>query len=147
MNVQEFRKEIATGVTIIAGEMELEVLEVVLFRFDDGAFYIKCFLADGYVLADDAQTNSFVLVREIACDIAQPFPKELTYEGKEFSFLFQAHAVAEHISGEEIFKKGESETFWDYESADGSYLSLGVNDQSGQRQDFYGKMIDDVMIV
>ena len=147
MRVQEFRKKITAGATIIVDDKELDVLEVVLFRFADKSFYIKCFLSDGYVLADDAQTNAFVLVREVTCDIAPPFPEELTYAGKEFTFLFDAHAVAERISGEPIFAEGDSETFWDYESEDGSYLSLGINDQSGERQDFYGKTVSDIDFV
>jgi hypothetical protein len=147
MHVQEFRRKISAGTTIIVDGKELDVLEVVLFRFKDKSFYIKCFLSDGYVLADDAQGDSFVLVREINNDITKPFPKELTFDEKTFTFLFEAHAVAERISGEEIFKEGDSETFWDYESEDGSYLSLGINDQSGERQDFYGKTVHDIEFV
>ncbi|MFA5986410.1 MAG: DUF4178 domain-containing protein [Parcubacteria group bacterium] len=147
MYVQEFRKKIAAGATIIVDDKELEVREVVLFRFDDKSFYIKCFLSDGYVLADDAKTNSFVLVREVYSGIAEPFPEELVYDGKDFTFLFDAHAVAERTSGEEIFKEGDSETFWDYESSDGSYLSLGIHDRTGKRQDFYGKTVDDIEFV
>ena len=133
MRVQEFRRKVKVGATIIADNNEFDILEVVMFRLDDKSFYIKCFLSDGYVLADDADDNSFVLVREVDCDIVQPFPEELKYNDKDFTFLFEAHAVAEHTSGEEIFKEGESETFWGYDSDDGSYLSLGVNDQSGER--------------
>lgn len=146
MNVQQFRQKIAVGKSILVDGKELDVLEVVLFRFKDKKFYIKCFLSDGYVLADDADDNSFVLVREVTTDIAEPFPEELEYDGKEFEFLFEAQAVAEEIQGEEIFKKGESEKFWDYQSEDNSYLSLGINDQTGERQDFYGKMITDMVI-
>ena len=147
MHVGEFRKKITAGSTIIADDKELDVLEVVLFRFKDKSFYIKCFLSDGYVLADDAKSDSFVLVQEIDCDITTPFPEELEYDGKGFTFLFEAHAVAERTSGEQIFKEGDSETFWDYEADDGSYLSLGINDQNGKRLDFYGKTIDDIEFV
>ncbi|XLQ20432.1 MAG: hypothetical protein ACKUBY_01465 [Candidatus Moraniibacteriota bacterium] len=147
MKVQEFRRKVKVGTIIIVDDKELDVLEIVMFRLDDKSFYIKCFLSDGYVLADDAEDNSFVLVREVNCDIAQPFPEDVTYDDKDFTFLFEAHAVAEHTSGEEIFKEGESETFWDYDSEEGFYLSLGVNDQSGKRQDFYGKVIDEIEIV
>lgn len=103
-------------------------------------------MSDGLVLADDSNENSFVLVKEIQNNISQPFPKVLDYDGKEFDFIFEAHATAEEIEGKEIFKKDDSETFWDYSSADGSYLSLGINDQSGERQDFYGKIVEEVEI-
>ena len=147
MNVQQFRQKIAVGKSVIVDGKELEVKEVVLFRFKDKSFYIKCFLSDGYVLADDADDNSFVLVREVKTDISEPFPESLTYEGREFDFLFEAEAVAEAVQGEEIFKKGNSEKFWDYQSDDDSYLSLGIVDQTGERLDFYGKMTVDVEIV
>ncbi|KKR28446.1 MAG: hypothetical protein UT59_C0027G0001, partial [candidate division CPR2 bacterium GW2011_GWD1_39_7] len=39
------------------------------------------------------------------------------------------------------FKKGESEKFWDFKAADGSYLSLGINDQTAERADDFGKII------
>jgi len=146
MKVEEFRKNIKAGVKIVADGQEFVVEEVVKFRFDDGDFYIKCFMSGGFVLADDLNENSFVLVREIKNDIAAPFPKVLKYNGKEFNFIFEAHAVAEETEGKEIFKKGDSETFWDYSSADDSYLSLGVNDQSGERQDFYGKIMEEVNV-
>lgn len=144
MNVQQFRRKIRAGTSIMVEGREFEVLQVVLFRFDDKDFYIKCFLSDEYVIADDAHNNSFVLVHKIDCDIAQPFPEELEYDGKEFTFLFEAHAIAEEATGEEIFPKGNSETFWDYESDDGAYLSIGINDQSGEREDYYGKTVHDI---
>lgn len=147
MNVQQFRQKIAVGKSVIVEGQELDVKEIVLFRFKDKSFYIKCFLSDGYVLADDANDNSFVLVREVETGISEPFPEELEYDGKNFSFLFDAEAVAEEVQGEEIFKKGDSEKFWDYQADDDSYLSLGIVDQTGERLDFYGKMTVDVEIV
>ncbi|MDP1883804.1 MAG: DUF4178 domain-containing protein [Candidatus Moranbacteria bacterium] len=147
MKVQEFRENIRAGVKIVADGKEFEVEEVVKFRFDDGNFYIKCFMSDGFVLADDENENSFVLVKEIKNDFMPPFPKILRFDGKEFEFLFEAHAVAEEIEGKEIFKKGDSETFWDFSSAGGAYLSLGINDRSGERQDFYGKILEGVNLI
>ena len=147
MKVQESRENIRAGVKIVADGKEFEVKEVVKFRFDDGNFYVKCFMSDGFVLADDENENSFVLVKEIKNDFVLPFPKVLQHDGKEFEFLFEAHAVAEEIEGEEIFKKGDSETFWDYASSDRSYLGLGINGQSGERQDFYGKIVEEVEII
>lgn len=147
MDVEEFRKNIKAGSRVIADGREFIAEQVIKFRFDDGSFYIKCFLTDGFVLADDSNDNFFVLVKEIQNDIREPFPESLEYDGKQFKFLFEAHAVAEESQGKEIFKNGESERFWDYESDDGSYLSLGIHDQTGNRQDFYGKTIEEVEVV
>ena len=141
MEVTEFRSKIKTGITLSIDGTDFSVKEVVKFRFDDGTFYIKCFLSDDYVFADDLNENMFLLVKEIKTPFMQPFPDELEFDGKQFKFLYSAHAVAEEIQGEEIFKKGDSESFWDYMSEDNSYLSLGIKDKTNDKLDFYGKII------
>lgn len=141
MQVPEFRQKIKPQMKVRIGNREFPVREVVKFRFDDGTFYIKCFLSGGYVLADDLKENIFLLVKEVKTAVPEPFPPELKFQGKQLKFLYTAHAVAEDIQGEEIFKKGESERFWDYQGRDGSYLSLGVNDQTKERLDFAGRVV------
>lgn len=141
MQVTEFRSKIKPNIRFSVEGRDFTVREVVKFRFDDGGFYIKCFLSDDYVFADDLKENMFLLVKETKTQIQQPFPLELDFNGKKFKFLYTAHAVAEEIQGEEIFKKGDSEKFWDYKVEDGSYLSLGINDKTNERLDFYGKII------
>ena len=57
--------------------------------------------------------------------------------------------MAEEIYGELAdggFKKGDGEKFWDYKSEDNGYLSLGINDKTGDRMDFYGKIIDNKLV-
>lgn len=144
MKVQEFRKRIKPNLKIIVGDQIFLVKSVVKFRFDDGNFYIKCFLNNKYVLADDDNENIFVLVKEVKTKIKDPFKKSIIYDQKKFHFSYKAHAVAEEVLGEEIFKKGESESFWDYQAADGSYLSLGITDKTNGRMDFYGKKIKEI---
>ncbi len=141
MDVLEFRSKITANATLSINGQRFSVKEVVKFRFDDGSFYVKCFLEDGYVFADDLTENMFLLVKEIKTPIQQPFPKKLEFDGQEFDFLYTAHAVAEEVQGAEIFKKGDSERFWDYQIAGGGYLSLGINDKTGERSDFYGKIV------
>jgi hypothetical protein len=141
MEVLEFRSKIAPNATLSIDGRRFSVKEVVKFRFDDGSFYVKCFLDDGYVFADDLTENMFLLVKEAKTPLQQPFSKILEFDGKEFDFLYTAHAVAEEVEGIEIFKKGDSERFWDYKTADGGYLSLGINDKTGERSDFYGKIV------
>ena len=141
MDVSEFRSEIKPNITLSADGQDFTVKEVIRFRFDDGSFYIKCFLSNDYVFADDLNTNEFLLVKEIKTQFQQPFSQELNFEGRNFKFLFTAHAVAEEIQGEEIFKKNDSERFWDFKAADGSYLSLGIKDGTNARLDFYGKIV------
>lgn len=142
MDVEGFRSKIKPNSKLVISNKEFIVKEVVRFRFDDGSFYIKCFLSDGFVFADDLNENIFILVKEVKTDFPQPFPRELTYQDKKFKFSYTAHAIAEEIWGEEIFKKGDSERFWDYKSNDSSYLSLGINDDTKERLDFYGKIVE-----
>ena len=142
MDVLEFRSKIRPNAAISIGGRGYTVKEVVKFRFDDGNYYIKCFLEGGFVFADDLNENTFVLVKEIKTSFKQPFLENLEFGGKKLNFLFSAHAVAEEIQGIEVFKKGDSETFWDYAADDGSYLSLGISDQSGERSDYWGKIVN-----
>ena len=141
MQVTEFRSKIRPNLKLLVENKVFTVREVVKFRFDDGSFYIKCFLNDEYVFADDLNENVFLLVKEIKTRLQQPFPQEFDFQGKKFKFLYTAHAVAEEIQGEEVFKKGDSERFWDYKAEDNSYLSLGINDKTQERLDFYGKIV------
>ena len=147
MEVEEFRKKIKSNAKLSVEGKIFDVREVVRFRFDDGTFYIKCFLSDNFVLADDLNENIFLLVKEIKTDFLEPFPEELDFDGKKFKFLYAAHAVAEEILGEEIFKKGEGERFWDFKSENNNYLSLGISDKTNERMDFCGKIIPNNYVV
>lgn len=146
MTVKEFRAKVKPFCKLSVEGKDFLIKEVVKFRFDDGNFYIKCFLGDNYVFADDLNENMFVLVKEVKTLFVQPFAKELEFDAKKFNFLYTAHAVAEETIGEEAFKKGYGETFWDYKSEDNSYLSLGLKDEGenehAERVDFYGRIID-----
>lgn len=137
----KFREKIKLNVKLVIDGQKFIVRQVVRFPFDDGTFYIKLFLNNGYVFADDLNENIFILVKEVKTIFQLPFPEELDYDRKHFKFSYQAYAVAEEIWGEEIFKKGDSERFWDYKGPNNSYLSLGINDNTKQKLDFYGKIV------
>jgi hypothetical protein len=142
MTVEEFRAKVKPGLKLSIEGKDFLVKEVVKFRFDDGSFYIKCWLDDGHVFADDLKENMFIFVKQIKTLFAPPFDKELGFDMKTFIFLYSAHAIAEEIWGEEIFKKGDGETFWDYKSENNWYLSLGESDNADKRLDFYGRIIE-----
>ncbi len=146
MTVQEFREKVRPFLKLSIDGKDFLIKEVVKFRLDDGSFYIKCWLNDGYVFADDLNENMFILVKKVKTLFVQPFAKKLEFDAKKFIFLYSAHAIAEEIQGREIFKKRESEKFWDYKSEDNSYLSLGVVDQTKERADFYGWIIDTKLV-
>jgi len=146
MTVQKFREKVKPFMRLSVEGKYFVVKEVVKFRFDDGTFYTKCWLSDDYVFADDLNENMFLLVKETKTFFVPPFVKELDFDMKNFKFLYTAHAVAEEVYGEEIFRKGEGEKFWDYKSENNSYLSLGINDKTGERMDFYGRIIDNNLV-
>jgi len=141
MDVPEFRSQIKPRVKLSIENLVLTVKEVIKFRLDDGTFYVKCFLSEDFVLADDLNENIFILVKRLKTEFKPPFPKEVNYQDKNFQFIYTAHALAESIQGEEIFKQGESERFWDYKAEDDSYLSLGIIDKTGERMDLSGKIV------
>jgi len=142
MEVSEFRNKIKPNIKLSVDGKDFIVKEVVKFIFDDGSFYIKCFLSDDYVFADDDKENLFLLVKEVETPFTQPFPQELEFNNKKFTFLYTAHAVATEIQGEEIFKQNDGESFWDYKADDNSYLSLGIKDKTNQPLNFYGKIVN-----
>lgn len=142
MDVEEFRNKVNIDCVLIIDKIAYIIKELVKFRLDDGSSYIKCYLNNGYIFADDESENTFLLVKPMKNDIAEPFSKKVKFDGKEFDFLYVAHATAIKTFGDNsYFPQGQSEKFWDYKAEDGSYLSLGINDQTSQRADFYGKII------
>ena len=141
MDVLEFREKIKLDSRLEIDGKEFVVRQIVKFRLDDSSIYLKLFLNDGYVFADDSNENIYILVHEVKTNFLTPFPLELDYIEKHFKFSYSAHANAEETLGQEIFKQGDSESFSDYKADDGGYLSLGVIDNSKIRLDFYGKII------
>jgi hypothetical protein len=140
MNVSEFRKKVKLSSKIVVAGKKFSIKEIIKFRLDDGSYYIKCLLSDGYIFADDLESNIYILVQDLENDFKQPFPKKLAYKDKEYEFLYTAHAKAEEVWGKGLFEKGESERFWDFQAEDGSYISLGALDSTGERMDFIGKV-------
>jgi|SRR3989344_7555013 len=142
MTVEEFRATVKPFTKLSVDGNDFLIEEVTKFRFDDGSFYVKCILNDGYIFADDEVNNMFLLVKEVKILFVQPFPEQLEFDEKRFKFLFSAHAIAEEVAGKEIWKKGYGEKFWDFKSENGSYLSLGVDDDKKKRLDFYERIIN-----
>jgi len=120
--------------------------ELLLQLRDEDLEIGKWVLNKGYVFADDLNENSFILVREVKTEFEFLFPEKINFGGKEFEFLYNARAVAEEIDGEEIFLKGDAESFWDYKASDGSYLSLDINEKTNKRMDDCGRIVvaDDI---
>lgn len=143
MTVSEFCKIVKPNIKLVINNNEFIVKQIIKFRFSDGDFYIKCFLDNGYVLADDLNENMFVLVKEVETTFQLPFPKNLTYKNQEYTFLYEAEAIAEKIFGENIIELGYKEKFWDFKSENNNYLSLGIDEKTGVRMDFFGEIVSE----
>ncbi len=143
MKIEEFREEVNLEHRVLIEDREFEILEIVHFQLDDGSIYIKLFLDDGYVLADNEEQESYILVENVNTYIEKPFPEVLEFDSKRFTFQYSAQAKAIEAHGDEIFTGGDAEKFWDYETRDGSYLSLGIVDNTGKRMDLCGKKISE----
>jgi len=138
-SVQDFRENIQLNSTLIIKGQEHTIQQIIKFRFDNGDFYFKLYLIDGNVLADDLERNCFIFVKEVFDDL-EIVEKTLVYDNKTFKWLYSAKTTAEEVWGSGRWKVGNQETFSDYES-NGNYLSLGVNSQTGKREDYYGKIL------
>jgi len=142
MNVSEFENKININSIILIKGQEYKIREIIKFRVDDGSSYLKCYLENDFILAADSSANNYFLMKPVSQNFPFPYADELVFDNKKFKFLFEAHAVAEEIFGEDtFFKVGEGEKFWDYSGPDGYYFSLGINDVDGHKADHYGIII------
>jgi hypothetical protein len=141
MNVKDFRKKIKPDSIIVIDGKEYKIETLIKFRFDDGSYYIKCYFSNGMVFAEDETENNYVFVEPVETEFGEPFPEKLNFQKKDYNFIYFAHAVAQVVSNDKHFKVGEGERFWDYQANDGSYLSLGINDLTGRKEDYCGKIV------
>lgn len=149
MQIENFREEVNLENRVLIDEREFEIMEIVRFQLNDGSVYTKLFLDDGYVLADDEEQDVFILVEHTKTEIEEPFSEVVEFDSKRYTFQYSASAVAIETEGDEIFPAGAKETFWDYEARDGSYLSLGIIEETGKRMDLCGRIVqkDEVELV
>jgi len=142
MNVPNFENQININSVIVINNQKYKILEIVKFCADDSSTYLKCYLENDFILAGDSGANTYLLMKPVNCNLSFPYPEKLFFDNKQFNFLFEAHAVATEIIGDNtFFKLNEGEKFWDYSGPDGYYLSLGISDVDSHKADHYGKII------
>jgi len=135
-NVKDFREKLDINSTLRIKGKDFKIEQIVKFRMDNGDFYMKLFLENGYVLADDLEEDIFIFVKEIDVDIE----KEVLFEGKKYEFSYKAATEAEEVIGKEIFAKGAKEVYCDYTHGN-DYLSLGLVESTGERMDLAGEVL------
>jgi len=147
MKTQEFVGRVKSGMRVGVGEKVFEAKQKIKWRMlRSGGCYHKYVLVDregndGYRLAEDPESERFILVKVFESEIDE-LASEVEVEGRGFSFSYSEFCVAEEVWGEEIYRKGAMEIWWDYEAEDGSYLSLGNSLPGGEREDLIGRWVE-----
>ncbi len=147
MTLEEFIARATPGMKVKIGERVYTIAQIVKWRMlRSGRHYHKYTLVDengdaNYRLAEDPASGQFLLVHIFESNIDEITPTVMV-EDKEFAFGYSELCVADEVSGQGQYEKGSMEVWWDYESRDGTYLSLGNNIKSGEREDLIGKRID-----
>ncbi len=70
-------------------------------------------------------------------EFEEPMPKVLVYKGRKYNLVQDEFCVVKKTEGERVYKVGDAEIWWDYESAsdEGKGLSLGRNWNTWERED------------
>lgn len=101
---------------------------------------------DKYVLEDelgDHEYRLFISGENIGMShvfhhpFQEPMPDELIYEGKKYRLTQDEFCIVRKVEGQEFYKVGDAEIWWDYAPCDGKGkgLSLGRNWKTWERED------------
>jgi hypothetical protein len=115
---------------------------------------------DKYVLEDEAGNRDFRLwfsgetiglSKIFEHEFIEPMPEILEYKGKKYKLSQDEFCIVKKAEGEEIYKVGECEIWWDYVNLSDKTkgLSLGRNWETWQREDLKSEYIniEDITIV
>ncbi|MEK9200718.1 MAG: hypothetical protein AAB909_01955 [Patescibacteria group bacterium] len=141
MSTQSLISKLKPGVFILVNEKKYEILQhIVWYQAKCGENY------DKYVLGDESGNHEYRLF--ISGDIIgistifhhpfqEPMPKELNFEGKSYRLTQDEFCVVRLVEGQEFYKTGDAEIWWDYAPVDGhgEGLSLGRNWDTWERED------------
>lgn len=101
---------------------------------------------DKYVLEDESGNHDYRLfISEDSIGMSkifhypfhEPMSDELNYEGKKYKLTQDEFCIVRKIEGQEFYKVGDAEIWWDYALSDGkgTGLSLGRNWKTWERED------------
>lgn len=70
-------------------------------------------------------------------EFVEPMPQKLIYKGKEYELTQNEFCIVRQTEGQDFYKVGDAEIWWDYALSDGSGkgLSLGRNWTTWERED------------
>lgn len=128
---------------------------IVWMQHRSGYPYDKWVLEDsegfnGYRMFIETNEPAMGFAKIFHHEFAEPMPDELEFERKKYRKTWDEFCTAVKVEGEEIYKKGEGEIWWDYVSEDNEKegLSLGRSWETWEREDLktYSLEIQDVEV-
>jgi len=92
---------------------------------------------DGYRFFIDSRENAVGFAEIFHHEFTEPMPMELIYNGRKYTQTCAEFCTAEKVEGDEVYKQGDGEIWWDYVSADDEKtgLSLGRSWETWERED------------
>jgi len=106
---------------------------------------------DGYRLFIEVTKSAMGFGKIFRHDFVEPLPETLEFEGKKYKRTWDEFCTVKQAEGEEIYKEGEGEVWWDYVAEDNNQecLSLGRSWETWEREDLktLSLELEDVQIV
>lgn len=101
---------------------------------------------DKYVLEDESGNHNYRMFisgdsigmsKIFHYPFQEPMPDELVYKGKKYKLTQDEFCIVRKVEGQEFYKVGDEEIWWDYIPSDGkgTGLSLGRNWETWERED------------
>lgn len=141
MTTQQLLSLLKPGVSLEVKSKKYKILQHIIW------WQAKCNQNyDKYVLEDEAGdhdyrmfiSGEFIGISTIFhYPFIEPMPKKLSFEGQEYTMTQDEFCIVKSVEGQEFYKIGDAEIWWDYASDanDGSGLSLGRNWETWERED------------
>ena len=92
---------------------------------------------EGFRFFIEAPESAIGFAQIFHYDFKEPMPEELEFEGKKYKQVCGEFCTAIKVEGEEVYKEGDGEIWWDYACVDNDKegLSLGRNWETWERED------------
>ena len=141
MEIKEMFSKLKPGTTIEIKSKKYKILQHIVW------WQAKCNQNyDKYVLEDETDNHDyrifisgdFVGISKIFHhSFVEPMPKKLIFEDQEYTMTQDEFCIVRKTEGQEFYKIGDAEIWWDYASDanDCTGLSLGRNLETLERED------------
>ena len=92
---------------------------------------------DGYRFFIEVKTPAIGFAKIFTHDFIEPMPEVLEFQGKKYKMVCGEFCTAVKVEGEEVYRQGDAEIWWDYVSEDDETkgLSLGRSWETWERED------------